>query len=86
MDDDEHVNEVFEESTPMESVFDTFEEQNGGNSAGSGGEEEFEEDEDIPMVSVNGKMIPLNEVQEEDQRNMTTDEYKVTKKKKEKKR
>jgi hypothetical protein len=24
-------------------------------------------------------MIPLNEVQEEDQRNMTTDEYKVTK-------
>lgn len=27
---------------------------------------------------VNGKMIPLNEVQEEDQRNMTTDEYKVT--------
>jgi len=26
---------------------------------------------------VNGKMIPLNEVQEEDQRNMTTDEYKA---------
>jgi hypothetical protein len=24
-------------------------------------------------------MIPLNEVQEEDQRNMTTDEYKVSK-------
>ena len=29
---------------------------------------------------MNGKMIPLNEVQEEDQRNMTTDEYKVTRK------
>ncbi|KAI7906674.1 uncharacterized protein BX663DRAFT_427990 [Cokeromyces recurvatus] len=40
-------------------------------------QEEFEEDEDIPLVSVNGKMIPLNEVQEEDQRNMTTDEYKA---------
>lgn len=29
-------------------------------------------------------MIPLNEVQEEDQRNMTTDEYKVRKKKRKK--
>lgn len=28
-------------------------------------------------IIVSGKMIPLNEVQEEDQRNMTTDEYKV---------
>jgi transcription initiation factor TFIIE subunit alpha len=28
---------------------------------------------------VNGKMIPLNEIQEEDQRNMTTEEYKVKK-------
>ncbi|KAI8086870.1 uncharacterized protein B0P05DRAFT_465995 [Gilbertella persicaria] len=45
------------------------------NNSGSG--EEFDEDEDIPLVSVNGKMIPLNEVQEEDQRNMTTDEYKA---------
>lgn len=39
--------------------------------------EEFEEEDDIPLVSVNGKMIPLNEVQEEDQRNMTTEEYKA---------
>lgn len=74
MEEDEHAVETFEEA--MEPAYDTFEEQNGQQS-GSG--EEFEEDEDIPMVSVNGKMIPLNEVQEEDQRNMTTDEYKVNK-------
>ncbi|KAI8378007.1 uncharacterized protein BYT42DRAFT_497717 [Radiomyces spectabilis] len=36
-----------------------------------------EADEDIPMVSVNGKVVPLNEVMEEDQRNMTTEEYKA---------
>ncbi|ORY96821.1 hypothetical protein BCR43DRAFT_492323 [Syncephalastrum racemosum] len=35
------------------------------------------EEEDVPLVSVNGKMMPLNEVAEEDQRNMTTDEYKA---------
>ncbi|CEI95312.1 hypothetical protein RMCBS344292_09502 [Rhizopus microsporus] len=41
----------------------------------SDAEEEFIED--VPLVSVNGKMIPINEVQEEDQHNMTTDEYKA---------
>ncbi|KAI9493237.1 hypothetical protein BDB00DRAFT_788096 [Zychaea mexicana] len=41
------------------------------------GLEEFGEDEDIPLVSVNGRMVPLNEVMEEDQRNMTTEEYKA---------
>ncbi|KAI7851069.1 hypothetical protein BDC45DRAFT_446214 [Circinella umbellata] len=40
-----------------------------------GGHQRF--DEDIPMVSVNGKMVPLNEVMEEDQRKMTTEEYKA---------
>ncbi|KAI9274580.1 hypothetical protein BDA99DRAFT_431771 [Phascolomyces articulosus] len=35
------------------------------------------DDEDIPLVSVNGKMVPLNEVMEEDQRNMSTEEYKA---------
>ncbi|KAL0081158.1 hypothetical protein J3Q64DRAFT_1756839 [Phycomyces blakesleeanus] len=33
--------------------------------------------EEIPLVSVNGKMVPLNEVMEDDQRNMTTEEYKA---------
>ncbi|KAI7870684.1 hypothetical protein BDF14DRAFT_1772704 [Spinellus fusiger] len=33
--------------------------------------------EEIPMVSVNGKTVPLNEVMEEDQMNMTTEEYKA---------
>ncbi|KAI8362723.1 hypothetical protein EDC96DRAFT_444842 [Choanephora cucurbitarum] len=61
--------EAVEYNEPTE----TFEETN--HQSGSG--EEFEEDEDVPLVSVNGKMIPLNEVQEEDQRNMTTDEYKA---------
>ncbi|KAI8140706.1 hypothetical protein BJV82DRAFT_671442 [Fennellomyces sp. T-0311] len=39
--------------------------------------EEIGDDEDIPLVSVNGRMVPLNEVMEEDQRNMTTEEYKA---------
>ncbi|KAI9256195.1 hypothetical protein BY458DRAFT_519646 [Sporodiniella umbellata] len=38
-------------------------------------EEPFEED--VPLVLVNGKSIPLNEVTEEDQSSMTTDEYKA---------
>lgn len=59
---------TYETNNTQEHVVETFEES---------GAEEFEEDEDIPLVSVNGKMIPLNEVQEEDQRNMTTDEYKA---------
>lgn len=29
------------------------------------------------LSTVNGRMVPLNEVMEEDQRNMTTEEYKV---------
>jgi hypothetical protein len=48
MEEDEHENETFEESTPMEQTYDTFEEQNPNSGSG---EEEFEEDEDIPMVS-----------------------------------
>ncbi|KAI8881314.1 hypothetical protein K501DRAFT_189305 [Backusella circina FSU 941] len=55
-----------------EDMEETFEEQASGS-----GEEEFDEEGEIPMVSVNGKMIPLNEIQEEDQRNMTTEEYKA---------
>ena len=89
--DIEQDNTMFESvptAVPGNAV-ETFEESGG---------EEFEEDEDIPLVSgnmyaymyektiyqlsfffqtVNGKLIPLNEVQEEDQRNMSTDEYKV---------
>ncbi|KAK4521201.1 uncharacterized protein ATC70_013146 [Mucor velutinosus] len=72
-----HSNALEEDRDVFETVdtaqVETFEEQQPTNS----GEEEFEEDEDVPLVSVNGKMIPLNEVQEEDQRNMTTDEYKA---------
>ncbi|KAI8332898.1 hypothetical protein BC941DRAFT_435691 [Chlamydoabsidia padenii] len=40
-------------------------------------EEFIDGDEEIPLVSVNGKMVPLDEVVEEDQRNMTTEEYKA---------
>ncbi|CAO3622031.1 unnamed protein product [Cunninghamella blakesleeana] len=40
-------------------------------------EEFIDGDEEIPLVSVNGKMVPLNEVMEEDQRNMSTEEYKA---------
>ncbi|KAL1935050.1 hypothetical protein VTP01DRAFT_4190 [Rhizomucor pusillus] len=40
-------------------------------------QDEEEEVEDVPLVSVNGRMVPLNEVMEEDQRNMTTEEYKA---------
>ncbi|KAG2231685.1 hypothetical protein INT48_005168 [Thamnidium elegans] len=69
-DDSEMFEPIGEEINTQEQVGDTFEENNESG-------EEFEEDEDIPLVSVNGKMIPLNEVQEEDQRNMTTDEYKA---------
>ncbi|KAI9246184.1 hypothetical protein EDC94DRAFT_394026 [Helicostylum pulchrum] len=76
-DDGEMFEAIGEETNTQEQVGDTFEENNESG-------EEFEEDEDIPLVSVNGKMIPLNEVQEEDQRNMTTDEYKVRKKKRKK--
>ncbi|KAI8382984.1 hypothetical protein BD560DRAFT_385717 [Blakeslea trispora] len=66
-------NSVEEETTTeFNEPVETFEETNHQSDV-----EEFEEDEDIPLVSVNGKMIPLNEVQEEDQRNMTTDEYKA---------
>lgn len=46
-----------------------------GLNGNSEAEEVFEED--IPLVFVNGKSIPLNEVTEEDQSNMTTDEYKA---------
>ncbi|KAG0187075.1 hypothetical protein DFQ28_006912 [Apophysomyces sp. BC1034] len=43
-----------------------------------GNVEDFgEADEDIPLVSVNGRMVPLNETTEEDQHNMTTEEYKA---------
>ncbi|KAI8991546.1 hypothetical protein BDF20DRAFT_812433 [Mycotypha africana] len=60
------------------SAYDAYEIGNNDSIAGTGEDEEEDFDEDdIPMVSVNGKMIPLNEVQEEDQRNMTTDEYKA---------
>ncbi|KAI9320047.1 hypothetical protein BX666DRAFT_1853229 [Dichotomocladium elegans] len=37
----------------------------------------FYEQEFIYCVLVNGRMVPLNEVMEEDQRNMTTEEYKA---------
>ncbi|KAI9335798.1 hypothetical protein BD770DRAFT_432114 [Pilaira anomala] len=73
--DNDNDNDMFEtigeeNNNRQEQTIDTFEENNESG-------EDFEEDEDIPLVSVNGKMIPLNEVQEEDQRNMTTDEYKA---------
>ncbi|KAI9014539.1 hypothetical protein CLU79DRAFT_820571 [Phycomyces nitens] len=42
-----------------------------------GVEEVGEGFDEIPLVSVNGKMVPLNEVMEEDQMNMTTEEYKA---------
>ncbi|CAO3611348.1 unnamed protein product [Cunninghamella echinulata] len=42
-----------------------------------GADEFIDGDEEIPLVSVNGKMVPLNEVMEDDQRNMTTEEYKA---------
>ncbi|KAG2208966.1 hypothetical protein INT47_011106 [Mucor saturninus] len=72
IDDDSEMFEVVgtEQNGIHEPTINTFEET--ADSA-----EDFEEDEDIPLVSVNGKMIPLNEVQEEDQRNMSTDEYKA---------
>ncbi|KAI8066824.1 hypothetical protein BC940DRAFT_239593 [Gongronella butleri] len=35
------------------------------------------DDEDIPFVTVNGEQKRLDEISEEDQRNMTTDEYKA---------
>ncbi|KAI9475615.1 MAG: hypothetical protein EXX96DRAFT_486982 [Benjaminiella poitrasii] len=76
------MEEEGENNEGFETV-DTFEEANNYNDEEQ--QEEFEEDEDIPLVSgkfkpafvFNGKMIPLNEVQEEDQRNMTTEEYKA---------
>ncbi|CAO3670432.1 unnamed protein product [Rhizopus stolonifer] len=46
-----------------------------GLNGSSEAEEVFEED--IPLVFVNGISIPLNEVTEEDQSSMTTDEYKA---------
>jgi transcription initiation factor TFIIE subunit alpha len=50
-----------------------------------GSEEEEEEDIDnfddidaeVPKVSVNGKLVPLHEITEDDQRQMTTEEYQV---------
>lgn len=92
----EEDRDVFETVDTQQSLVETFEDQSINENSNSG--EEFDEDEDIPLVSgnvifqrykvlllitknlyilVNGKMIPLNEVQEEDQRNMSTDEYKA---------
>ncbi|KAI8638126.1 hypothetical protein BD408DRAFT_423494 [Parasitella parasitica] len=77
----EEDRDVFDTVYVEQQQVETFEEGNNGHS-NSGEEfeeeeEEEEEEEDVPLVSVNGKMIPLNEVQEEDQRNMSTDEYKA---------
>jgi len=68
---DEDMYEDDEFNTPNDRPMEEFEETVKDESP-----DNFEED-DIPLVSVNGKMIPLNEVQEEDQRNMTTEEYKA---------
>ncbi|KAI8990065.1 hypothetical protein BDB01DRAFT_717590 [Pilobolus umbonatus] len=70
--DDTMEEEEGEFGTPNNRNVDEFEEVIKSESA-----EDFEEDDDIPLVSINGKRIPLNEVQEEDQRNMTTEEYKA---------
>ncbi|CEG64753.1 hypothetical protein RMATCC62417_01673 [Rhizopus microsporus] len=58
---------------------ETFETVNTGEIDMTNDDSDAEEEfiEDVPLVSVNGKMIPINEVQEEDQHNMTTDEYKA---------
>ncbi|KAG1554561.1 hypothetical protein G6F46_006737 [Rhizopus delemar] len=58
---------------------ETFETVNASETAGTNGNSDAEEafEEDIPLVYVSGRAIPLNEVTEEDQSNMTTDEYKA---------
>jgi transcription initiation factor TFIIE subunit alpha len=34
-------------------------------------------DAEVPKVSVNGRYVPLHEITEDDQRQMTTEEYQV---------
>lgn len=34
-------------------------------------------DAEVPKVSVNGRFVPLHEITEDDQRQMTTEEYQV---------
>ncbi|KAJ8656668.1 hypothetical protein O0I10_007747 [Lichtheimia ornata] len=60
-----------------EPEFETVENTEGSNMLEERMDGEEEEFEDVPLVSVNGRMVPLNEIMEEDQRNMTTEEYRA---------
>ena len=49
--------------------------ENGDDFDGQNGENEETFDEELPMVSAGGKMVPLLDVTEEIQAQMTPDEY-----------